>query len=308
MKINRKRYYSLSNHCQHGQVLMRGLAHWIRNPSSKQFKAAESLQAERRWCLTGTPIQNSLDDLRSLLRYLHLQPFASQSFFEKHIVDHLRSDSHDSFRNLKLLLRIVCLRRKAACLCLPPAETEMVAVTLTPQEAAVYNGILADCKAEYDRIVSTKSVIKKFSVLFTTIMRLRRLCNHGTLHTDTLSFHAPSGEGQKSRRRQVYGDGEISCEFCSGEDEDTVMLLNGLEMCPECSRPLASQEDSLSQPSMDELSPSSLALPTSASPGSTQQYDLSTSLDSPFGFKECYSSKLVAVTENIQRRLDDSKR
>ncbi|RYP37998.1 hypothetical protein DL767_002726 [Monosporascus sp. MG133] len=139
-------------------------AHWIRNQSSEQFNAVEALQAERRWCLTGTPIQNSLADLRSLLRFLHFQPFASQAFFEKHIVEPLRSNSHDSFRNLQLLLRIICLRRNAGYLHLPPAETEEVAISLTPEETAVYDGILADCQAEFDKIVSGKSEIRKLTL------------------------------------------------------------------------------------------------------------------------------------------------
>ncbi|OCL05964.1 hypothetical protein AOQ84DRAFT_322110 [Glonium stellatum] len=197
-------------------------AHWIRNQSSEQFKAAEGLQAERRWCLTGTPIQNSLDDLRSLLRFLQFQPFAKQAFFEEHIVEPLRSDSHDSFRNLKLLLRTICLRRNADYLHLPPKETKEVFITLTPEEREVYDRILKGCQAEFDRIVSTKSETKKYNVLFTTIMMLRRLCNHGTL--------------------QVAPPSWLFCEVCGGEDENIVTLLGSLETSPECSRCLVRQE------------------------------------------------------------------
>ncbi|RYP69277.1 hypothetical protein DL770_008287 [Monosporascus sp. CRB-9-2] len=286
-------------------------AHWIRNQSSEQFNAAKGLQAERRWCLTGTPIQNSLADLRSLLRFLHFQPFASQAFFEKHIVQPLRLNSHDSFRNLQLLLRSICLRRNAGYLHLPPAETEEVTISLTSEETAVYDGILADCQAEFDKIVSGKSEIRKYNVLFITIMKLRRLCNHGTLQAATATYPTPSRKARRSKKQQMSPDAELFCDFCSREDEDSATLLDRLETCPECSRCLESQEASLPQPLMNRPSPasppSSLAPSAPASRGSTPQYLLPMSPDSSFGLQAGYSSKLVTVTDNIQKLLNDSK-
>lgn len=43
-------------------------AHQIRNTSSMQSKAACEIQAERRWCVTGTPVQNRLEDLGALIK------------------------------------------------------------------------------------------------------------------------------------------------------------------------------------------------------------------------------------------------
>ncbi|KAF2684141.1 hypothetical protein K458DRAFT_38039 [Lentithecium fluviatile CBS 122367] len=286
-------------------------AHWIRNQSSEQFKAAEGLQAERRWCLTGTPIQNSLDDLRSLLSFLQFQPFATPAFFEKYIVEPLRSDSHDSFRNLKLLLRTICLRRSAVYLHLPSAQTEEIPITLTPEETTVYDGILADCQAEFDKMVSTKAEIKKYNVLFTTIMKLRRLCNHGTLQAATPSCPTPPGKRRKFGKQRISTDIKLFCEFCGEEDEDTAALLGSLDVCPRCSRCLVSQEASLSQTPMNGLSPapppSSLALGVSASRSSTSQSLSPISASSTSGLQAGYSSKLVAVTDNIQKSLNDSK-
>ncbi|XDG06032.1 hypothetical protein ABKA04_005647 [Annulohypoxylon sp. FPYF3050] len=45
-------------------------AHEIRNRTTKQFQAIASISASHRWCLTGTPIQNSLDDLGALVSFL----------------------------------------------------------------------------------------------------------------------------------------------------------------------------------------------------------------------------------------------
>ena len=49
--------------------------HTIRNPQTRLTKAMLDLEASRRWVLTGTPIQNRLDDLWSVVRFLRLEPF-----------------------------------------------------------------------------------------------------------------------------------------------------------------------------------------------------------------------------------------
>ncbi|KAH8701225.1 hypothetical protein GQ44DRAFT_832024 [Phaeosphaeriaceae sp. PMI808] len=147
--------------------------------------------------------------------------------------------------------------RNAASLHLPPVETEEVTVTLSPEETAVYEGILADCQTEFDRMVSTNSEIKKYNILFATIMKLRRLYNHGTLQATTPSWPAPSGKRQRSRKQQISTDGELSCELCGGEDEDTATLIDSLDMCPDCSRCLGSQKAPLPQPPMNGLPPGS---------------------------------------------------
>lgn len=50
-------------------------AHYFRNPKSKTFKFIQLISAPIRWALTGTPIQNSLMDLQTLLTYVGLTEF-----------------------------------------------------------------------------------------------------------------------------------------------------------------------------------------------------------------------------------------
>ncbi|XP_062069334.1 helicase-like transcription factor isoform X6 [Lepus europaeus] len=57
--------------------------HAIRNPNAQQTKAVLDLEAERRWVLTGTPIQNSLKDLWSLLSFLKLKPFVDREWWHR---------------------------------------------------------------------------------------------------------------------------------------------------------------------------------------------------------------------------------
>ena len=48
-------------------------AHSIKNPKTAVFKACAELKAHHRWCLTGTPIQNHLNDCHALLRFLRYE-------------------------------------------------------------------------------------------------------------------------------------------------------------------------------------------------------------------------------------------
>ncbi|KAJ4247611.1 hypothetical protein NW757_008764 [Fusarium falciforme] len=49
----------------------------------------------------------------------------------------------------------------------------------------LYQGILADCQKQFDDVVSKKSKANNYTILFTTIMKLRRLCNHGSFHVSS---------------------------------------------------------------------------------------------------------------------------
>ncbi|OJJ43974.1 hypothetical protein ASPZODRAFT_135394 [Penicilliopsis zonata CBS 506.65] len=50
-------------------------AHTIKNRNAKATQAACALDAEYRWCLSGTPMQNNLDELQSLIKFLRIKPY-----------------------------------------------------------------------------------------------------------------------------------------------------------------------------------------------------------------------------------------
>ncbi|KAK7973120.1 SNF2 family N-terminal domain-containing protein [Apiospora saccharicola] len=237
-------------HYHHVSALLQGImwfrvvldeAHWIRNTSSQQFKAAKELKAQRRWCLSGTPIQNTLDDLRSLLDFLHFKPFSEPGFFRKHIIESLHVSSLDPFRNLRLLLRITCFRRTAELICLPPHETREITVSLSDMETNLYDGILDRCKEEFEEISYGRSNKKRYALLFAATMRLRRLCNHGTFKEPQ---HSPRSETPRrkgkasSRNKSEEASDEPMCAYCYGDNADISADMGALEVCPECSRVL----------------------------------------------------------------------
>ena len=206
-------------------------AHWIRNQGSKQFKAAASLKSVRRWGLTGTPIQNSLDDLVSLLGFLHFEPFSSRTIFGRHILEPLANGTENGGYKLRELLRTICLRRGVRLLGLPEPQFEPVEVALQQEERALYDIVVAQCTRDIDKAVSSRARIKKYGILFTAIMKLRRLCNHGTFATSLTNTNSAAETGPGLQNEQ-------GCEFCSGADEDRFELVNQNNFCSECGREL----------------------------------------------------------------------
>ncbi|KAK4165546.1 SNF2 family N-terminal domain-containing protein [Cladorrhinum sp. PSN259] len=203
-------------------------AHWIRNQSSKQFKAAQALTSMRRWCVTGTPIHNSLDDLVSLLSFLHFEPFCRQSVFQRYVIGPLKADIEKRSFPLRSLLSAICLRRDEKLLQLPQPIFERLSVVLGDDERRGYNAILKQCQQDMDARISSREKIKRYGILFAAMMKLRRLCNHGAVFT-----YSDSKTPTLADHTAVTGVEEAGCEWCNGVGEDKLELADG-EICPQC--------------------------------------------------------------------------
>ncbi|KAF6803820.1 transcription termination factor 2 (SNF2 family domain-containing protein) [Colletotrichum musicola] len=87
-------------------------AHHIGNRNAMKSKAAFGIQARRRWCLTGTPVQNSLDN-GALLSFIGVAPFVDKSQSDLWIANPIKEKDkrHISWNRLQLLVRVTSLRR-----------------------------------------------------------------------------------------------------------------------------------------------------------------------------------------------------
>ncbi|KAM7209991.1 SNF2 family N-terminal domain containing protein [Rhypophila decipiens] len=264
-------------------------AHWIRNQGSDQFKAAVGLNSLRRWCLTGTPIQNRLDDLVSLLRFLHFEPFARGLVFHQHILEPLSKESPDRAFRLKALLRTVCLRRKETLLKLPEPRELQFDVDLDKDERLMYKGILQRCARDIDEAISSEVRMKRYSILFTAIMKLRRVCNHGTFPVGINGSTAVS-----------ESESEQDCEVCGGANEDRLGLVNIGDICPRCGKRLSTTSiQQIPDPSTSQASQVDIAeVPQLWLP------PLPELVPNP---QQGLSTKLKAVVDNLEQSPPGSK-
>ncbi|XP_043498526.1 transcription termination factor 2 [Polistes fuscatus] len=120
-------------------------AHCIRNHKSQASQAVCGLLADKRWTLTGTPIQNKEMDLYSLLKFLKCSPFDDIRVW-KRWVDNKNAAGH---QRLATLMKSLMLRRtkqelqaQGALESLPNKSIKEIEVNLDPQEKLVYEKVL----------------------------------------------------------------------------------------------------------------------------------------------------------------------
>ena len=264
-------------------------AHWIRNPSSKQFKAVNGLITERRWCVSGTPIQNCLNDLVSLLRFLKFQPFCDMAVFQKYILEPLgKGNLTEPVNTLQMLLQGLCLRREGQYLNLPNAEYNNVELSLHPDEQKLYQNVFKTYRRELDELVSSGAKAKKTrSILrFSMISALRRFCNHGTL------LEPPAALTEL--------DVDTSCDYCSNADNDNMAKINGDLTCPECHRLLSVSTPSSSKSVSQSPQPPG-PIHTRLSLDAADTYTVTLDRRIP-QMHSGLSTKLQAVADNICRQ------
>ncbi|KAF4950907.1 hypothetical protein FSARC_13066 [Fusarium sarcochroum] len=113
---------------------------------------------------------------------------------------------------------------------IPPAPSVSLEINISQQHPGTIIRRRAElCQTtphEIDEVVSGTSNIKKYNILFTTILKMRMLCNKGTLPASGPSTYlSPQKPSAK-------------CERCSEINEDDALLLESFSFCPDCDRPL----------------------------------------------------------------------
>ena len=168
------------------------IAHSIRHKQTKQYRAISTLGASHRWCLSGTPIQNSLLDLESLLRFLRVPHFEKSHGFRETIMKPIEDGRAVGFNKLRLLLKSVCLRRTKHLLHLPEPNEVYYELELSSEEKALYHEIGENSKRAINEVVSGRKEAVAFGGILQCIGQLRMLCNHGTI--DAVSRQSPSSD------------------------------------------------------------------------------------------------------------------
>ncbi|KAL1305303.1 hypothetical protein AAFC00_002206 [Neodothiora populina] len=158
-------------------------AHMIRNQDTNVFKAACALLSKRRWAVTGTPIQNRLDDLGALIRFLKIYPFHQKGLFEQHFMSPFKAGDPQVISNLQLLVDSMTLRRSKDKIELPGRIESVIRLDFTESESALYEAFAKDANRKLNAMVGQgangRLQGRSYAHVLVNITRLRLICAHG---------------------------------------------------------------------------------------------------------------------------------
>jgi SNF2 family DNA or RNA helicase len=176
----------------------------IKNHATKQARAVRALPAATRIALTGTPVENRLSELWSIMEFTNpglLGP--SERFRENYAIPIERHGSDDATRALARLTQPFMLRRlktdKAIISDLPDKQEMKVWCNLTPEQASLYAATVTDMLS---RIEGAEDDISRRGLVLATMAKLKQVCNHPA-HLLGDGSRLPGRSGKLARLEEI---------------------------------------------------------------------------------------------------------
>lgn len=170
----------------HFDVVVLDEAHHIKNMKSKRFRAIKQLQPKRRWALTGTPVQNKIEDLASIFEFVYPGYLTSFDLRPEQIQERIKP----------YFLR---RRKKEVMPELPPKIYEPIELELDEEQDVAYRQAEAGIRQELSALgdkVTKQHIFAKLTIL-------KQICNFAPR-----KFSSPKTESLKERVEEIIASGE----------------------------------------------------------------------------------------------------
>ncbi|OBZ79354.1 putative SWI/SNF-related matrix-associated actin-dependent regulator of chromatin subfamily A member 3-like 2 [Grifola frondosa] len=221
-------------------------AHSIKETSTVGCRACCDLIADRRLCLTGTPVQNKLDDVYALIKFLKLAPFDDKNQWNEFIGTPVKYGQPLGVARLQTIMKCITLRRTKESkaedgrriLALPPRRDELRYLKFDEQEQSIYDRFFTESKAEFNELSHKNEVMKNYVGILQKILRLRQICDHFELVQNKGLGLAGDNQSQEDVVAAIAKEG-INLQRAAA----IFMLLkeSGTTQCVECGGELSSR-------------------------------------------------------------------
>ena len=160
----------------------------IRNRTAARTQHIQRLNAKFVLCLTGTPLQNRLSDLQSLMQLLKIQPWSEEWIWKHYLIPNVQVGLVRAIKTLNRLMEAICLRRtKDVLLNLPPKTERAVVVYLSSDWQKVSQELHQTFVQNFGRL-RTSTEAWNSGEFFRQLTRIQQFCNHPLFARDEIEM------------------------------------------------------------------------------------------------------------------------
>ncbi|QRV98846.1 SNF2 family amino-terminal protein [Ceratobasidium sp. AG-Ba] len=248
----------------------------IKNRTTKAALACCALKGRNKWCLTGTPIQNSVEELYSLFKFLGVRPLNDWDQFRTTIAQPVKQGrSTRAMKRLHIVLKAVMLRRTkdmtidgAPLLNLPGRTVNVVNCEFDDDERAFYQALEQKTSLTLNKFIKAGTVMSNYTSVLLLLLRLRQACDHPSLVSKDFQKDVDAVESRPAKKDDEEDDEladlfqkmgvekrNVACAICQVQlPSDTP---EGEKYCEDCAVNIAAQARRKSLAAKSGLPPSS---------------------------------------------------
>lgn len=153
----------------------------IKNPASKAFRAVKTLKSKHKLILSGTPVENSVNDLWTQMSFINPGLLGSQTFFQTDFVIPIeKKQDADKARKLQSMIKPFVLRRTKSQVAteLPPKTEQLFYCKMSEDQAKVYEDIKSEYRNELLKSLEDGTFNRSQVQVLQGLTKLRQIANH----------------------------------------------------------------------------------------------------------------------------------
>ena len=153
----------------------------IKNPASKSFRAVKMLKSKHKLILSGTPVENSVNDLWTQMSFINPGLLGNQTFFQTEFVLPIEKKKDDEkARKLQAMIKPFVLRRTKSQVAteLPPKTENLFYCQMSDEQSEYYEKIKSEYRNELLMGLEDGTFSKSPVQVLQGLTKLRQIANH----------------------------------------------------------------------------------------------------------------------------------
>lgn len=202
----------------------------IKNSSTKQAQTIRSLSADYRLALTGTPVENRLSELWSIMQFLNPGYLGSQKKFRQtYTLPIEKYGDAEATQKLRQLTRPFILRRlktdPTVITDLPEKQEVKVYCNLSEEQTTLYQAVVDDALANIE--AQEGGGIARKGLVLSMLMQLKQICNHPVQYLHQGESYNPFQDNNRSGKLQRF---HAILDEVLAEDDKLLLFTQFTEM------------------------------------------------------------------------------